>query len=194
MTSNIHKSLYDFSKDLVGKDLFDQYITQRDIKKLESSTPISIRLLSGKDNFKKCIPNKRKIKDSCTLPIIYHHLNKLKDIKHKINMDSELPLGMLMLNNDIFKSTNSNTLDFKDYLKLTLSIKQMKYLRDIFGNIEISPTTLVPLKLICKRKCPFIDDPLLEEYLTLIDLPKSSVDNTTMIPLGILLIMKKLHY
>ena len=200
MTSDIHRSLYNFSKDLVGEDILIKYMLQNKIDTFDSSTPVSIRLLSGRNNFKKCLSkkhskkSKKKQKTSCKLPIIYHNLNKLKNISNEINEDSELPIGVLMLNNNIFTSTNTNTLDFKDYLKLNLTIKQIKFLRNTFGNIAISPVTLVPLKLICKKKCLFLDDPLLQEYLTLIDLPKSALNNDTMIPLGLLLIMKKLYY
>jgi len=200
MTYNIHKSLYTFSKDLVGEDSLNEYMKHNNISSLVSSTPFPIRLLSGEKNFKKCIGTRisgkiKTKKQNCKLPIIYHNLNKLKNINHKINNNSKLPIGMLMLNDDIFKSTKSDTLDFQDYLKLSLSSKQLMYIRRTFGDINLSPTTLVPLKLICKRKkCAFIDDPLLEEYLNLIEMPKAYVDNKTMIPLGILLIMKKLYY
>ena len=76
MTSDIHKSLYNFSKDLVGKKLLDQYIALNKIKTLKSSTPVSIRLLSGKKGFKKCIFGDEPEQECYTLPIIYHNLNK----------------------------------------------------------------------------------------------------------------------
>ena len=202
MTDNIHKFLYTFSKDFIGEDSLNKYMDRNKILSLESSTPFPVRLITGVKNFKQYNRhhnlNKEEIihdKPMYKLPIIYHNLNKLKDIAHKINKNSKLPIGILMLNNDIFKSTKSDTLDFQDYLKLTLAKKQLKFIRHTFGDINLSPTTLVPLKLICKRKkCVFIDDPLLQEYLNLIELPKASVDANTMIPLGILLVMKKLYY
>ena len=191
MTSNIHKSLYKFSKDLVGKDLLQQYMDKYNMTTFDTGTPISIRLLAGKNNFKKCITHETSNENTCSLPIIYRNLHKIK----KINKNTRVPLGILMLNNDIFKSTKTNTLDFEDYLKLSLSSKQLKFLRKTFGDIRLGLTTLVPLKLICKRKkCVFIEDPLLQQYLTLIDLPSSAVNDNTMIPLGILLVMKKLYY
>ena len=79
MTSDIHKSLYNFSKDLVGKKLLDQYIALNKIKTLKSSTPVSIRLLSGKKGFKKCISGDGSEQECYPLPIIYHNLNKLEN-------------------------------------------------------------------------------------------------------------------
>lgn len=194
MVSNIHMSLYNFSKDLVGGNLMNQYMAKYNIHTLDSATPVSVRLLSGRNNFKKSITGETTGENTCSLPIIYRSLHKRTGINNKIDKNTRVPLGMLMLNNDIFKSTQTYTLDFEDYLKLTLSSTQLKFLRHTFGDIKLGSTTLVPLKLICKRRCKFIKDPLLQQYLTLIDLPSSEVNNNTMIPLGILLVMKKLYY
>ena len=191
MDKEIHTFFYNFCKDLVGEKLIKEYLNIHKIHQFDSSTPMPITLLLDKKIFHKNI-NETQEKKFTELPIIYYNLNKLSSIKDEITIRTLIPIGILFLNNDIHNSFHS--LDFYDYLKLNLNITQFKQLHKIYGNINFSPMTLVPLKIFCKKKCPFLKDKLIIKYLHLIEMNSSQVNKETMFPLGMLLLMKKLYH
>jgi len=212
----IHNILYSFSINLVGKYAINLYMSKIKIKMLHTNTRIPIAILSGKKTFLKYIKSKKFGKNpSYQLvfdPLIYNYLQLGGINQEDISNKTIAPIGIIrfiyfMYVNNIYRDKGYLDKFIKKYIDINIPVI-LKHTRGIH---ILRTSTLIPIALIIEKKqlynylvynkdskllyknYKFIKDPLLSEYLQLINLSTENIYLSTLVPLGLLLVLYNLY-
>lgn len=210
--TNIQNKLYTFGSDLVGNRVFDIYLKYMGIKTLTTATLVPIGLILGRDyilDFMRISKQKGGsfLKELPILddPLVGNYLKLAGLSAIQLTPNTLIPLGILMFIYDI-NETNLNQKggSLNKYVKTIWGNRVLDLFAKYQGLKILTSSTLVPFSLllgkellekfiteqkggnILSKKYPFIDDPLLGNYLKLAGLSAMELTSGTLVPLGII--------
>ncbi len=212
----IHKKLYTFSINLVGKHAIDLYMSKRKINILETNTRIPLILLSGKRLFLKYIKSRNFFKNiSNTVvfePLIYNYLKLGGFRQEKISYKTNVPIGIIKLIYFMYINNIDSENGYLDkFIKRYIGYEIPLIFKNINRIDNLKTSTLIPIALITNKKelyrffflnkdsrvlyinYKFIKDPLLNEYFNFINMYNKKVYLSTLVPLGLLLVLYHLY-
>tara|TARA_B110000971_G_C19968536_1_gene481423 strand:- start:693 stop:1364 length:672 start_codon:yes stop_codon:yes gene_type:complete len=210
--TNIQNKLYTFGSDLVGNRVFDLYLKYMGIKTLTTATLVPIGLISGKEyilDFMRISKQKGGsfLKELPILddPLVGNYLKLAGLSAIQLTSTTLIPLGILMFIYDINQTNlNQDGGSLNNYVKTIWGNRVLDLFAKYQGLKILTSSTLVPFSLllgkelfekfiteqkggnILSNKYPFIDDPLLGNYLKLAGLSAMELTSGTLVPLGII--------
>jgi len=208
--SNINKRLYNFATALVGNRVFDLYLKYMGIKTLTTATLVPIALIMGKNEMDKFLQTTKQKGGGKNLPVLddplignYLKLAGLSTINFSLN--TLVPLGTLMLIYELYIHKESQTGgNLTKHMKRIYGNRVLDLFLKYKGIKILTSSTLVPFALIFGKDIlenvlsgkqvggaipddlPFLDDPLLGNYLKITGLSTMSLTLDTLVPLSIL--------
>ena len=219
MDKVVHKKLSDFVTSLVGLKLLHIYMSRIGIKQFQTNTMVPMALLLGKREFRtfidKVIQRGGGFSSSINImedPLTNNYLKLAGLIDGKIDKNTLIPLGILKFIHNMheFGFTQKNG-ELTQYIKGAWDENILTLLKKHHGVTTLTTSTLVPLAIIMPKKdlinylvnkqdmrvsrnsAPFIQDPLLNNYFRLIGLSKKNVYISTLVPLGIIVVLHHIY-
>tara|TARA_B100001093_G_scaffold340017_1_gene324795 strand:+ start:1176 stop:1838 length:663 start_codon:yes stop_codon:yes gene_type:complete len=217
MSTSINDRLYNFATGLVGNRVFDLYLKYMGIKTLTTATLVPIALIMGKQELEKFIKTTKQEGGSKNLPVLddplignYLKLAGLSGASFSLN--TLVPLGTLMLIYELYMKKESQTGgNMTSYVKRVYGNRVVDLFLKYKGIKMLTSSTLVPIALILGKNMlekvlsgkqvggaipddlPFLDDPLLGNYLKVTGLSVLSLTMDTMVPLSILAVLYNIY-
>lgn len=219
--SIIQNKLYTFGSDLVGSRVLDLYLKYMGITTLTSATLVPLGLILGEEYLMEFMRLSKQtggsfLKELPILddPLVGNYLKLAGLTTLKLTPNTLIPLGILMFIYDIYnKGLNQEGGSLNKYIKSIWGNRVLDLFTKYQGLKVLTSSTLVPLALIfgkeileknfdkqtgggdilISKKIPFIDDPLLGNYLKLIGLSTLELTANTLVPLGIVSILYHLY-
>tara|TARA_B100000900_G_scaffold389355_1_gene382175 strand:- start:285 stop:947 length:663 start_codon:yes stop_codon:yes gene_type:complete len=217
MSTSINDRLYNFATGLVGNRVFDLYLKYMGIKTLTTATLVPIALIMGKQELEKFIKTTKQEGGSKNLPVLddplignYLKLAGLSGASFSLN--TLVPLGTLMLIYELYMKKESQTGgNMTSYVKRVYGNRVVDLFLKYKGIKMLTSSTLVPIALILGKNMlekvlsgkqvggaipddlPFLDDPLLGNYLKVTGLSALSLTMDTMVPLSILAVLYNIY-
>lgn len=219
MSNNFHthKKLKAFVKELIGEQNLTNFIKHFKIKHFQTTTLTPLALLLGEDEFSKFIKNTPQLGggSNCNImedPLTTNYLKLAGLSNQDFDENTLIPLGILKIIHNMYtRNLTQKNGELTKYVRECWD-KDIIYLFKKHHDIKrLTTLKLVPLAIImdkdilvnylennqdinmAKSKLKFINDPMLANYFKLIGLNRKNLYISTLVPLGILIVLHHLY-
>ena len=219
--SSVQKNMKKFFVSLSDNRMLDLYLKYMGIKMLTSATLVPFGLIMGKQYMREFLDTAKQSGGASldNLPIVddalfgnYLKLSGLATLSFAPN--TLIPLGTLMLIHHLYVKNKQSGGSLKTHIKNLWGNRVLDLFAKYQGVKLLTSSTLVPFallygkdflrdffeetqnggaNLVIPEDLPFIDDPLLGNYLKLSGLSVLSLTPGTLVPLGLLVTLYHLY-
>ena len=212
-----HNKLKDFIKGIIGEVNLKNYMKHFQITHFQTTTLAPLALLLGQKEFSKFL---KKLPQSggginCNImedPLTTNYLKLAGLSTKKFNEGTLIPLGILkIIHNMHIRNLTQKDGELTKYIKSSWDKDIITLFKKHHNIKKLTTLKLVPLAIIMdknilinylengqdikmtKSKLKFISDPMLTNYFKLIGLKKNNIYISTLVPLGILVVLYHLY-
>ena len=218
-TRKVHNKLYKFATGITNNRIFDLYLKYIGVTVLTTGTLVPVALVLGNDALADFLKKNKQtggniLKNNLPIiddPLIGNYLKLAGIASINITANTLIPLGILMLVYEMYiKKLNQAGGSLNKLVEKVWGNRVLDLFSKYQGIKLLTSSTLVPFALILGQKylekymkgqrgggipknLPFIDDPLLGNYLKIAGLSTITLTPSTLVPLGILAVIYNIY-